>query len=128
MTDISLIGALSNRMDHLITRQGLVTSNMANANTPGYLTKDVTFEKLVAQQPTGTKGMRTTHIKHLQGTNAQINGKMFEDDTNIRHDGNSVQLDEEAFKLNEIQLNYGLVTQLYTKQKQLQQLVVRQGN
>lgn len=128
MADISLASALSNRMDHLITRQGLVTSNMANANTPGYLTKDVTFEKLVAKQAAGAKGMKTTHAKHIQGANAMINGTLFTDDTNIRHDGNSVKLDEEAYKLNEIQLNYGLVTQLYTKQKQLQQLVVRQGN
>ena len=128
MADISLAGALSNRMDHLITRQGLVTGNISNANTPGYLAKDVTFEKLVAKQPTGVKGMKTTHAKHMPGSHAQINGNLFTDDTHIRHDGNSVKLDEEALKLNEIQLNYGLVTQLYTKQKQLQQLVVRQGN
>ena len=128
MADVSLMGAISNRMDHLIARQGLVTSNIANANTPGYIAKDTTFEKLVASQPTGLQGMKTTHSKHLAGTVSSAGGRVFENDSNIRHDGNSVKLDEEALKLNEIQMNYGLVTQLYTKQKQLQQLVVRQGN
>ncbi|MBA44111.1 MAG: flagellar basal body rod protein FlgB [Magnetococcales bacterium] len=125
MADVSLMGAISNRMDHLIARQGLVNSNIANANTPGYLTKDTTFEKLVAKQPTSLQGMKTTHSKHIQGAVSGANGRVFEDDSNIRHDGNSVKLDEEALKLNEIQLNYQMVTQLYTRQKQLQQLVVR---
>lgn len=125
MADLSLMGAISNRMDHLIARQGLVNSNIANANTPGYLAKDTTFEKLVAKQPTSMQGMKTTHAKHMRGTNAATGGRITEDDTNIRHDGNSVKLDEEALKLNEIQLNYQMVTQLYNKQKQLQQLVVR---
>lgn len=127
MADVSLMGALSNRMDHLIARQGLVNSNIANANTPGYLTKDTTFEKLVAKQPTGMQGLKTTHAKHIQGSVSGANGRVFEDDSHIRHDGNSVKLDEEALKLNNIQLNYQMATQLYTKQKQLQQLVVRQN-
>lgn len=128
MADVSLMGALSNRMDHLIARQSLVTSNMANANTPGYLTKDTTFEKLVANQAGGHQGMRLTNARHIQGNNFTTGGKLFTDDTNIRHDGNSVKLDEESYKLNEIQQNYALATKLYQKQKQLQQLVVRQGS
>ena len=128
MSDISLMGALSNRMDYLVTRQSTITGNIANANTPGYLAKDVSFEKLVAKQPTSLQGMKTTHAKHMHGAFTGGNSRVWEDDSYIRHDGNSVKLDEEALKLNQVQLDYQMVTQLYTKQKQLQQLVVRQGN
>ena len=135
MSDVSLVSALSNRMEFLSARQGVVTSNVANANTPGYIAKDMTFNKLT--EPSDLKGapgkgesgqLTNTHTKHMQGKGGVLSGNLFEDDTHIRHDGNSVKLDEEMLKLNEIQLNYGSVVQLYQKQKQMQQMAVRSTN
>lgn len=127
MPDVSLVSALSNRMDHLIGRQGVITSNVANANTPGYIAKDMTFNKLTERSSLQMASGRltSTHQRHLQGLGGNPSGEIIKDDAHIRHDGNSVKLDEEMMKLNEIQMNYGSVVQLYQKQKQMQQLAVR---
>lgn len=130
MSDVSLVSALSNRMDFLIARQGVVTSNVANANTPGYIAGDMTFNKLAERSglEMASGRLSSTHQRHLQGIGGTTSGDLFKDDTHIRHDGNSVKLDEEMLKLNEIQLNYNSVVQLYQKQKQMQQMAVRSGN
>ena len=130
MSDVSLVAALSNRMDFLIARQGVVTSNVANANTPGYLAKDMTFNKLTERSniERSSNQLKNTHHMHLQGMQRALSGNLFEDDTHIRHDGNSVKLDEEMMKLNEVQLSYGAVVQLYQKQKQMQQMAVQGSN
>ena len=127
MPNVSLVSAMSNRMDHLISRQGVVTSNVANANTPGYIARDVTFQKLTERSglDMASGQLTTTHQKHIHGQGSQVRGDMIKDDSHIRHDGNSVKLDEEMMKLNEIQMNYNAAVQLYNKQKQMQQLVVR---
>ena len=130
MSDVSLVNALSNRMAFLTARQGVVTSNVANANTPGYIAQDMTFNKLA--EPSDLKGapeqLTNTHNMHLQGERTVLSGNLLEEDAHLRHDGNSVKLDEEMLKLNEIQLNYGSVVQLYQKQKQMQQMAVRSTN
>lgn len=128
MPSTSLVSALGNRMDHLIARQGITSGNIANTNTPGYLSRDVSFEKLAQKGTSGKVSLRTTDAQHLQGRGAQAGGKLTTDTTHLRHDGNSVKLDEEMLKLNQIQLDYGMVVQLYQKQKQLQQIAVRNNN
>lgn len=130
MSDVSLVSAMSNRMDFLIARQGVVTSNVANVNTPGYIAKDMTFNQLTERSSLAMAPgrLQNTHKMHMQGQGQIAAGDLFRDDTHIRHDGNSVKLDEEMLKLNEIQMNYNAVVQLYQKQKSFQQMAVRSGN
>lgn len=118
----SLSAALSHRMNYLVARQGLVSGNIANVDTPHYTAKDITFAGAVAGHAVQ---LATTNPKHLNGrAGVQAYGKFTEDKTNIRYDGNSVDLDTEMLKLNDIQLNYRLATQIYSKQTQLQKLAL----
>ena len=119
----SLINALSQRMNYLATRQGFVSGNIANASTPGYISKDVTFENYLDQTP--GIGMAVTNEKHMAAKPATPNMEITKDTTWMRHDGNSVKLDEEMMKLNDIQTNYNLASQLYQKHKQMYELAVR---
>lgn len=99
-TQPSLSNALTNRMDYLIARQGIVSGNIANAATPGYLAKDLTFAKA---------------LTNTNGTNTNNSFKSTESTDGMSLNGNSVQLDTEMLKLNEIQLNYQMATKLYSK-------------
>lgn len=119
----SLINALNQRLDYLTTRQSVVAGNIANASTPNYLSKDVTFESYVQKTP--GIGMAVTNEQHMVAKPATPNMRMTKDTTWLKHDGNSVKLDEEMMKLNDIQLNYSTVSQLYQKHKQMYQLAVR---
>ena len=49
-------------------RQRLVASNVANINTPGYKTKDLSFEKLYQMRTGGGEiPLKLTHPRHMQG-------------------------------------------------------------
>ncbi|MFT7144486.1 MAG: flagellar basal-body rod protein FlgB [Alphaproteobacteria bacterium] len=113
--------SLKHRMNYLIERQGVVSGNIANASTPGYLAKDISFEKLV--QSNGMK-MSKTSGAHLTGKITGGDHKMTTSTDGIRHDGNSVKMDTEMLKLQEIQMHYRLATQLYKKQVGFQKMAL----
>lgn len=118
--------ALHNRMNFLVERQGTVAGNIANATTPGYISKDIQFEKLVAK---ASSGMETTNARHFTGAKTAGGGHMMtEDRTHMKHDGNSVKTDVEMLKLQEIQLNHRLVAQLYKKHAGMQTMVLTSGS
>jgi len=124
----NVYGSLVNRMDYLVQRQGVVSGNIANSTTPGYITKDVTFESLVDKNKSNMS-MSVTNGTHIKGAPTTSGGfAMTEDRTHIRHDGNSVKMDEEMLKLQETQMNYRLATKLYSKSKSMQLLALgKQG-
>lgn len=95
-------------MDLLSSRQKLVASNIANADTPGYRTQDVDFE---FEFMTLAKGQQPQAIEP-QGLK-------------MKPDGNNVDLDREARLLAENQMRFNMAsvlvkTQLKTVQEAIQ--------
>jgi flagellar basal-body rod protein FlgB len=123
---MNISNALTNRMDFLIARQGVIAGNIANADTPGYAPRDIALKNNAVAGP--SFGMAVTNARHLSGGGAAAAGfKKSENYTHIQHNGNAVRLDEELMKQGETQLNYRLMTQLYTKNVGLQQLAIGRG-
>lgn len=113
-----IFGVLNHRMDYLVARQGVVASNIANADTPQYLAKDITFKP----QTEGNFAMMVTNARHMAaggGANSAV-GRVTEDATFMQHNGNSVRQDMEAIKQSQIALDYRTMTQLYSAHMQLQ--------
>lgn len=88
-------GHLERYMDLLSARQKLVASNIANADTPGYKTRDIDFrsefESLVSGGP-----LRVVEVAGLA----------------TRNDGNNVSLDRESRLLAENALRFNVAAQL----------------
>lgn len=82
-------------MDLLSARQKLVASNIANADTPGYKTRDIEFEREFRSLLPGAKP-QTVEVQGLE----------------IKHDGNNVSLDREARLLAENALRFNLAETL----------------
>ncbi len=117
----SVSAAIAHRMNYLIERQSVVSGNIANAATPGYLSRDLVFAKDL-QKLTGN--VAVTNEKHLKGNGQALNGEIVYNHKNIQHNGNSVTMDMEMLKLNEIQMNYRLMTQLYAKHASMQRMAM----
>ncbi len=118
--------ALTHRMDYLVARQGVVAGNIANADTPQYRAKDLTFAPQ-AKAGQGGFGMAVTSARHMAAGGAGgagATGKTTEETRFMQHNGNSVRLDMEMVKMNQTQLDYRLMAQLYSKQVALQQLAL----
>lgn len=122
----SLSYALTSRMNYLADRQGVIAGNIANADTPGYAARDLVASK--ASGARGTFGMVLTQAGHLGQQNTALRtGTVTEDTRFMQQNGNSVRLDQELLKQQQTSMDYRLMTQLYSKNVQLQQLAIGRG-
>jgi len=85
-------------------RQQLVTSNMANVDTPGYHTRDIDFQSAM-QQVINRDGAPQMEPASMEVANLPE-----------RPDGNNVNIDRESMMLSETQLQYQMGVQLIKEQ------------
>ena len=108
------------KMDWLGRRQRVLAQNIANADTPGYLPKDL--EKIDFQQKFRRETFRlqlaTTNPNHIQSKIQQSSfGDVKETKTNYETSptGNAVVLEEQLIKVADTESAHRLVTSLYRK-------------
>ena len=92
-------------------RQSLIASNLANLDTPGYRTRDFSFEgamKAAIDGQLSPNSMATTHPMHLQGSTSLSHPPTADalQPNAERNDGNDVSLDRENMLLTRTQTNY----------------------
>ena len=119
----SLFVVLKKRMDYISNRQELLAQNIANADTPKYVGKDLkpfNFKELMKRQsmhvqPVGTNpnhiGVKDARIRDY----AQQEPKPYESTINE----NQVVLEEQMTKMTESQVDHELTTEVYKKNMQL---------
>ena len=102
--------------DWLAERQSVIASNIANANTPGYKSKDlVSFEHVMEEGRFGPDlKLATTHPAHLsQSRTGDAAFSIVEPKKTDRlHSGNDVNVEQEFFKSGEVMRNYSLNSQI----------------
>lgn len=98
----SMLGPLANSLEHymdlLSARQKLVASNIANADTPGYKTKDIDFQ---------TEFLCATSGPPMP---VEVPGLV------VHNDGNNVSIDREARLLSENALRFSIASSLMRDQ------------
>tara|TARA_B100000609_G_C17138874_1_gene394370 strand:- start:162 stop:545 length:384 start_codon:yes stop_codon:yes gene_type:complete len=109
---VGLGQALQHRMNYLVQRQGAVSGNIANASTPGYLPRDVQFNSLVDQN---RFELNRTHNNHIKGMGLNTRNLTYSHVQDMKANGNGVDVSAEMLKMSDIQLDYRMVTQLYSK-------------
>jgi len=114
---IPLFSALSKRMSWLTARQTVLAENVANANTPGYIAKDLKdldFKSLIGDGKTnGPVQLAATepgHFAPMQPTNPAPVVQAADDHS---LDGNGVSLEEQMMKVSTNAADYSLITTLY---------------
>jgi flagellar basal-body rod protein FlgB len=117
-----LMKAMAGKMRYMDQRQTLLAQNIANADTPGYNSKDLTKVDFgaVLQSVTGSKKVHieTTNPAHMKGPNEIDNAKDQKDKAvyEVAPDGNGVIIEEQMVKANETTMDYNLMTNLTSKQ------------
>lgn len=101
--------ALERYMDLLATRQKVIASNIANADTPGYKTQDIDFQSEFQSAINGPAN--PTEVPGLKTNN----------------DGNNVSLDREARLLSENALRFNIATQLMKGQISTMKMAIDEG-
>jgi flagellar basal-body rod protein FlgB len=97
ISDSALISALRRQMTMASARQIATTGNLANVDTPGYKTKDVTFDQALGQK---LLPMNATYKTHIGASGASPAPMTEVQGLPERRDGNNVQIDRELMNLN----------------------------
>lgn len=97
------IRILESFLSVLIKRNALLASNIANAETPGYVAKDIDYKSILQEE---IIKLETTSPKHLTSPNGHIEEKIITEEANKWIDKNNVELDKEMAKLTENALFY----------------------
>ncbi|MBU0729252.1 MAG: flagellar basal body rod protein FlgB [Proteobacteria bacterium] len=109
-------------LDLRAEKQGLIQTNIANMETPGYKTQDFSFEKVMASLMTGKGHLDKTHKKHME-----LDPMALERSLSVRSEDRPVDLDEEMLKLSESQLMYQIGTQIIAKKFDALRYVIDEG-
>lgn len=117
------VDLVSKSLDLRAKNQNHISANLANAETPGYIPKTLSFEGELKDALKG-KGNATpaiTHPRHipLKGKAANLEGVQGEvietPAVNIGRDGNGVELENEMSKMMENQIMYNASVQILGK-------------
>ena len=87
---------LENLLKHTTKRHGVLLSNVANADTPGYKAKDMKFGNVLNNM---TLEFKITHHKHIKGDGPEASGEIVSEPEESWLDSNNVEPDVEMAKL-----------------------------
>jgi flagellar basal-body rod protein FlgB len=128
LPDVPLFSMLRERMTWLNQRQDLLSQNVANADTPGYVARDLKpldFEKALAQSGSGAS-MMTTNTRHIALSGSH--GGKFEDhetpDMAANPNGNAVSLEMEMIKVSDTQAQFQAAANIYAKAMMLMKTAI----
>lgn len=108
MQPVNLFALASQQARWLAVRHTAVSSNIANANTPGYAAVDVESFQAVLDQ--SRVAMRATHPNHVLPANASggFAVRQTSDDRPTMPSGNTVEIETELMKSGEVRRNFEL--------------------
>ena len=107
--------ALEHFLDLVTFRHELISSNLANVDTPGYRTQDVDFESEMRRAEQRLEGDPVSpHVQEVKG--------LIE-----RPDGNNVSLERETLALAQVQLQYRAGVELLRNEIHMVQSAINEG-
>ena len=134
------IDVLGKSVDLRVRNQNLITSNIANAETPGYTPRALEFEGQLqaavkkATRSGGVAASSATHPAHIPlkgGTSSrvsQVSGTVVEVPAKTPgRDGNSVELENEMSRMMQNQVMFNASVQLLAKKFEGLRTAIREG-
>jgi flagellar basal-body rod protein FlgB len=135
-TTINLLGK---SVDMRVKNQNLISSNVANAETPNYVPKTLAFEDELQGALKGARGKgqfsAAPHARHIPirgsasgNSLGSVTGKVIETPASTPgKDGNAVELENEMGKMAENQLMFNASVQMLSKKFEGLRSAIREG-
>ncbi|MEO0879815.1 MAG: flagellar biosynthesis protein FlgB [Pseudomonadota bacterium] len=134
----SLLAGLADRLSFLAARSTVISENIANADTPDYVARDLekpAFSKLVAGarggEPPRAVALSRSDARHIAGGAAPVGesaGRLIaapHGDASLN--GNRVSLETQTLKLSGVRMEYQLASNVYRKGLDLVRIAIRGG-
>ncbi len=125
---LPLFSLISQRMGWLTDRQKILAENVANADTPGYIARDLKPVDFAALANAAGRGLQqsVTDPRHIGASAGSATRSPVTEDKKAEAtlSGNTVSVEQEMMKVADTALDYQLVTTLYRKQVGLIKAVI----
>jgi flagellar basal-body rod protein FlgB len=119
---------LERGLDMAALRHKLISSNIANEETPGYRAKDINFQQELAGMLGSTLEMSTTSAMHVgSASDRRALPAVTEETAGAALDGNTVSLEKEMVKMAENSINYDTTLMMLTKKFQGLRSAIKEG-
>ena len=130
--DLPLLSQIKGRLSWLDERQRVIAQNVANSDTPGYVSRDLNqptdFARALAEggRGGGVRMVRTSamHIAPTGGPVARFESRKAPD-SETTLDGNSVVVEEQMLKMAESRMAYDAAIGFYQKSMQMLRMAAR---
>ncbi|HXR96018.1 MAG TPA: flagellar basal body rod protein FlgB [Rhizomicrobium sp.] len=133
LPDIPLFSLLRQRMSWLNQRQTVLSENVANADTPGYVARDLKpldfSHALESMNQNRVTGLTVTNPRHIAAQTTSGSGDFGTTDTpdvEANPSGNSVSLEQEMIKVSDTQMQFQAAANLYGKAMNLMKTAIGQ--
>lgn len=126
-----VIGALNTSLNLRLMNQNVISSNVANADTPGYKAKAVEFEHALREALNVTGQLQTagTDPRHLvRSATDPVHPEIYDDPNGVESlDGNTVDRANEMAKMAENELLYNASTEMLRRKLGMLKYAITEG-
>jgi flagellar basal-body rod protein FlgB len=108
----SISTKLFEQLNFRAEKQKVISSNIANINTPNYKTKELVFEDELNSQTNSLKMKQTNskHIYSIDNNSSSVNPKLLEvQGLQEQNDGNNVNLDSQMSEMSKNKILYDAI-------------------
>ena len=113
---------MNKALDLRMQKQGLIQSNVANMETPGYTVQDFSFKKAMETAGANQGVLSRTNPKHIE-----LDPVTATESITFSREKRPVDLDEEMLKMAENQLMYEIATRMIGKKFDGLKYVIDEG-
>jgi len=107
-----IIPEVTDHMTYRTYRQEVISSNIANVDTPGYKAREATFEKELDSR----LKMTTTDPAHMRESPGRpLYRTVYDPYSRIGNDSNTVDIDREMMKMSQNQILYNASAEIVTR-------------
>ena len=133
LPDVPLFAMLRERMTWLNQRQDVLAQNVANADTPGFVARDLKpldfQQELQSAGGSRIAGLTVTNPRHIAAQTTAGNDDFNVTDTpdvEANPNGNAVSLEQEMIKVSDTQMQFQAAANLYGKAMSLMKTAIGQ--
>lgn len=127
-TGVYLFDLASQHARYLATRQATIAGNVANANTPGYKTRDVVpFAQVLARTGLDMSSTASTHLE-AQGTRIPVREAASAEGWEVLQSSSAVSLEQEMLKAGDVSRQHTLDTAVVKSFHRMLMAAVRSGS
>lgn len=121
-----IFAGLARRLETLAARTAVISHNIANADTPGYVARDLAARPAgAATRPPALKVSDPRHLAAPAGVAAAAPKTVAAPDGEASLNGNQVAIETQMLKLSETRGDYQLVSSVYRKTLGMLRLAAR---